>query len=140
MSTTTAAIPEPARRRDDFDARGCEWVALADGQRWALPLPWVELRAHFRGGKAVAAIPAVSYGADVDALLEAIAGCHDPAVLLSGAATLAAELLRRNYELSDAELDALLAFRGGAPDATAWARDVLEVATGQRGRRLLEVR
>ncbi len=42
-------------------------------------------------------------------------------------------MLRWNYELSDGDLDQLLAFRCSDPTSLQWLRDVFSVATGQSG-------
>jgi hypothetical protein len=127
-------IDQATRRTDGFD-QGSHWIALADGQRWGFPRPWLEVRAAFNGGKPVGTCAVVTYGHATDQLLAAIGACDDAAARICGAATLAAALLRLNYELLDAELDGLLAFRRGDPASLAWVGAVLEVATGAMGRR-----
>ena len=48
-------------------------------------------------------------------------------------ASLAAHLLCWHYELTDAELDGLLAFRAADERSLDWLRQVFAVATGRSG-------
>jgi hypothetical protein len=126
-------LDERAKRRESFDERHSEPVTLADGQAWHLVKPWLEVHASFAGGKAQSAIPVLTYGPELEELVEAIGSCQDNAALLCGAASLGAYLLRWNYDLSDSDLDTLFAFRIGDPDSWDWAKAVMDVATGQSG-------
>lgn len=128
-------IIEATRRRPGFDAEQCAWIRLADGQEWAFPLPWLEQRAKFSGGKAVGTYLAIAYGNEADDLVAAIAACEGDGARIAGVATLAAMLLRENYDLADFELDTLLAFRPGDPATMGWPAEVMYAATGKRGRR-----
>lgn len=128
-------LDENSRRRAEFDERNSAWITLADGSRWAFPKPWLEVHATFRDGRAVSTYPLLTYGPDLDELVGAIDECQDNAALLIGAASLGAYLLRRNYELSDDDLDGLFAFRSGDPASWDWAGQVIDVATGTGGPR-----
>jgi hypothetical protein len=127
------SLDERAKRRESFDDRNSQWVALADGQTWAFPKPWLEVHAAFRDGKVVSHFPVLTYGPELDALVKAIGECQDNTALLSGAASLGAYLLAQNYDLSDEDLDQLFAFRVGDLSSWDWARAVIDVATGQSG-------
>ena len=128
-------IDEMARRRSDFDAGHAVWITLADGMPWAFPKPWLEIHATFEGGRAVASRQVLTYGPELEELIEAIERCRDNAALLVGAATLGAYLLRRNYDLGDRELDRLFSVRAKDPSSWQWAREVIGVATGTTGSR-----
>jgi hypothetical protein len=99
------------------------------------PKPWLEVRASFRQGRAVSTYPVLTYGPELDELADAVGGCRDNAALIIGAASLGALLLRRNYDLSDDDLDRLFAVRVGDPSSWGWAQAVIEVATGSGGSR-----
>jgi len=126
-------IAEAMRRRDDFDAAGAVWIELADHQAWGFPRPWLEIRARFKDGKAVAAVPAYSYGPAADEMLAAMAECDDDTARICLVATLAATILRLHYDLGDGELDGLLAFRRSDPGSMGWMVAVIDLATGLSG-------
>jgi hypothetical protein len=129
-------LDEQAKRRETCDPRNSVPVRLADGQAWLIPKPWLEVHASFDGGKAARTWPCLTYGPELDALVQAMGQCEDNAALLIGAASLGAYLLGVNYDLADAELDGLFAFRSGDPDSWNWAREVMDVATGASGPKL----
>lgn len=128
-------IQEAMRRRPAFDAEESAWIQLADGQQWAFPLPWLEQRARFKGGKAVGTYLTLGYGHAADDLVVAIAECETDEARIAGVASLAAMLLLQNYDLADFELDTLLAFRPSDPTSMEWPGAVMEAAIGKRGRR-----
>jgi hypothetical protein len=128
-------LDEKTRRRENFDERNSEWITLSDSRKWAFPKPWLQVHATFRDGKAVSSSPVLTYGCDLDALIHAISECEDSTALLVGAATLGAFLLCENYDLADAELDELFAFRVADPSSWGWVKAVMDVATGQSGSR-----
>jgi hypothetical protein len=106
---------------------------LADGQAWFLPKPWLEIRPVFRGGKVVTAWRVLTCGPELDALVEALGESDDLDSQVMAAASLAAHLLRWHYELTDAELDQLLAFRCADASSLDWMREVFRIATGRSG-------
>jgi hypothetical protein len=126
-------LDEVAKRKPNFDDRNSAPVVLADGQAWHVPKPWLEIRPVFRGGKAVTAYPVRTCGPELDQLVEAMADADDIFEQVCGVATLAAWLLRWHYELDDADLDQLLAFRRSDERSLQWMRDVMAIATGQSG-------
>ncbi|SRR5579883_2461142 len=128
-------LNEITKRRPECDPANSVPIRMADGQEWLFPKPWLQIHASFRGGKAERHYPVVTAGPELDELVAAISRCEDNAALLSGAATLGAHLLCRNYDLDDRELDLLFAFRPSDPDSWEWAREVIGVATGQSGAR-----
>ncbi len=121
---------ERAKRNPEFDERNSTWITLADGGRWAFPKPWLEIHAAFRGRPGRASYPVLTYGPELEELVDAIDECRDNAALIVGAASLGAYLLRRNYDLSDEDLDRLFAIRVGDPPSWEWAKAVIDVATG----------
>jgi hypothetical protein len=124
---------EQSRRLDCFDERHCAPVVLADGQTWFLPKPWLEIRPTFRGGRAESAYPVLTYGPELDALVEAIGNCEDITNTVSAVASLAAYLLQRHYRLTDPDLDRLLCLRVDDESSGDWIGRVIEVATGRSG-------
>jgi hypothetical protein len=83
----------------------------------------------------VSSDPVLTYGPDLDELVDTIGECRDNAALLIGAASLGAFLLLHNYDLSDEDLDRLFAVRVGDPASWDWAKAVIDVATGAGGSR-----
>ena len=126
-------LDETAKRKPNFDAANSVPVVLADGQAWAVPKPWLEIRPVFRDGRAASAWPAYSYGPDLDRLVERVAEAELFTNQVAAVATLAAELLRHQYELSDPDLDQLLAYRRDDPVSIEWTGQVIEIATGRSG-------
>ncbi len=126
---------ERAKRRSGFDERNSVRITLADGARWAFPKPWLEVHASFREGRAVSTYAVLTYGPELDELVNAVGECRDNATLIIGAATLGAFLLQHNYDLTDEDLDRLFAVRVNDPSSWEWARAVIEVATGCGGSR-----
>src|SRR5262245_10936275 len=126
-------IDEKAKRKENFDERNAAPVVLADEQSWFVPKPWLEIRPVFRGGKAVSAWRVLTCGPELDALIEALSECDDLDGQVMAAASLAAHLLRWHYELTDTELDQLLAFRCADDSSLAWMREVFAIATGRSG-------
>ena len=126
-------IDETAKRKPNFDERNAAPVVLADGQTWWIPKPWLEVRPVFRGGRAVTAHRVLTCGAELDGLVEAISDSEDLNGQVMAAASLAAHLLCWHYELTDADLDGLLAFRCGDEQSIDWLKEVFAVATGRSG-------
>jgi hypothetical protein len=126
-------LDEQSKRKPNFDERNAAPVVLADGQTWWIPKPWLEVRPVFRGGRAVTAYPVLTCGPELDGLVEAMAECEDLDSQVTAVASLAAYLLCWHYELTDAELDGLLAFRCTGDDSVNWMREVAAIATGRSG-------
>ena len=126
-------LDEKTKRRKTFDERNSVPVILADGQPWAFPKPWLEIRASFRDGKAQTTYTVLTYGPELDALVKAIRECQNNVALLCGAASLGAYLVSQNYDLSDEDLDRLFVFRVGDSASWDWARAIMDVATGRSG-------
>jgi hypothetical protein len=127
------ALNELERRKPTFDEANSVGVTLGDGQKWFVPKPWLEIRPTFRGGRATGNYPVNTYGHEIDALVDVIAGAEDSLERLSGIASLAAYLLTQQYELEDADLDKLLCFRLNDESSTDWTGQVIKVATGRSG-------
>src|SRR5262245_20877097 len=126
-------IDEKAKRKENFDERNAAPVVLADGQTWFVPKPWLEIRPVFRGGKALTAWRVLTCGPELDALIDALSECDDLDGQVTAAASLAAHLLCWHYDLTDAQLDELLAFRCADHSSLNWMREVLAIATGRSG-------
>ncbi len=126
-------LDEFSKRKPNFEERNSTAVALADGQTWWIPKPWLEIRPVFQDGKAVNNYPVFTYGRELDDLIEAISSAEGVCDQLVGVATLAAYLLRWHYYLEDLELDRLLAFRRADVDSQAWVNAILRIATGRNG-------
>jgi hypothetical protein len=124
-------LDEVGKRTDAFDEPNAVRITLADGQAWAFRKPWLQFRPRFDDGQVADVDRAVSYGSDSDEIIEAIAdGRIDP---ISGAASLAAWLLRKSYTLAEDELDQLLAFRPDDAASIEWTELVMNVAIGRFG-------
>jgi hypothetical protein len=126
-------LDEQAKRKPNFDQRNSVPVTLADGQSWHVPKPWLEIRPIFRGGRVANAYPVLTQGPQLDELVTAMAECEDRSSQVMAAASLAAHLLTWHYELTDPELDQLLAFRVADEDSAKWMHEIFAVATGQSG-------
>ena len=108
---------------------------LADGQTWFVPKPWLVVRPMFKDGVAFSAYRFLTYSDVLDVLVDAIAAAVELDVIVSAVATLAAYLLRSHYDLSDADLDRLLAYRVDDPASLEWSGIVMETATGRNGKK-----
>lgn len=120
------------KRRPDprVPADRCHPVVLANGEAWLIPRPGWHVKAVFKDQKAVGTVSRLGYGTEVDELVEALADddTSDGAVIAI-VATIAAELLRWSYDLTEVELDGLLHFRADDPSSMKWVREVANVAT-----------
>jgi hypothetical protein len=126
-------LDELSKRKPNFDERNSAPVILADDQAWFVPKPWLEIRPVFRGGRAVSAYPVLTCGAELDGLVEAMSECENLSGQVMAIASLAASLLSWHYDLTDAELDGLLAFRRADEQSLNWLREVCDIATGRSG-------
>lgn len=126
-------LDETALRRENFDEATSEPIALADGQTWHFPKPYLELRASFQNGGAAEARPVLTHGREIEEMLDAIERSDDDATILVKSAALAARLLSFHYELSDDDLNQLFSVRTGEPASWDWVRAVIDVATGRTG-------
>lgn len=132
MSGPSSEFDERGRRRPGFDPDSVP-VDLG-GARLYLPRPRLTIRRrHDERGRSIAD-PARTFGADYDALVEAVTGADGMAGLAAALFDLTADLLRRNYEVSEDELDRLLSidpseWRGADGVPEPWAT-VWEVARG----------
>jgi hypothetical protein len=126
-------LDEAAKRKPNWSERNSAPVVLADGQSWWVPKPWLEIRPVFRDGKADGAYPAYGYSADLNRMIERVAESELFVDQVAAVATLAAHLLQSQYDLSDQDLDQLLAYRRNDPESVEWTRLVIEIATGRSG-------
>jgi hypothetical protein len=118
---------ESERRKPGVDLESCVAVHFGDGQLWHVPKPRLRIAPGWDGTKCDLVYSA-TYGQPADALIVTAARAEDDGVRLAAVATLAATLLRRNYDLADDEVDQLLSL--GEPD---WMRLVIRIATGAFG-------
>jgi hypothetical protein len=123
-------------RKDTFDEANSVPVVLADGQTWFVPKPWLVIRPTFKDGVVVSTYPFLTYSDKLDVLIDAIAEAEDLDFIVSATATLAAYLLRNHYELTDSDLDRLLAYRVGDPASLEWLGLIMETATGRNGKKV----
>ncbi len=89
-----------------------------------LPRPRLFLRCKVEASR-VRAEPARGFGAEFDSLLDAVGRSSQSGVLLDLATdlfALTANLLRRNYEISDREIEALVAI-----DVAAWRESAPQI-------------
>jgi hypothetical protein len=128
---------EEARRKPCFDMANSVPVVLADERTWFLPKPWLEIRPVFRSGKARSTYRVLTYGDDLDQMITTIGECVEEADIIASISSLGAYLLRVHYELSDTELEGLFQFRVGCQESLDWAKQVMDVATGQSGPKVL---
>lgn len=127
-------LDETAKRRPGFLEGDSVRVELADGQRWAFPRPYLEIRPKFVDGVATTSYRALSYSRTTDDLLAMLADADGFMQTASIVATIAGILLRMNYDLVDDELDQILAYRADDPTSAAWVGTVVEIAMGRHGR------
>jgi len=126
-------LDETSKRKPNFSEPDSVRVVLADGQPWAVPKPWLEVRPVFHRSVAVSSWPAYTYSPELDRLIERVAEADGFYAEVAAVATLAAELLCWHYDLADADLDQLLAYRSGDPASLEWTGQVIEIATGRSG-------
>jgi hypothetical protein len=121
------------RKEETFDEENSVRLVLADSQAWAIPKPWLQIRPIFRDGRVVTKYRVLTYGPAIDELIEAIAATETADEQVSAVASLAAYLLQWQYELTDADLDQLLAYMVGNEESMTWLKRVMEIATGSDG-------
>lgn len=122
------------RRRPEF-TEAAVWITLADGSQWAFPKPWVEVRSRFNGGVAGIGAARTTHGPEFDAAIDALRAAETNRDLIIGVMVIGAHLLRKNYDLDDAELEELFIFRFAdeslEAESLAMVQAIINVATGQ---------
>jgi hypothetical protein len=121
---------EQYRRKPDFDAENCTPIVLADGQEWYFPRPWLAVMPIIRDKEAVADVKYVTFGDNLDPLIEAIATEDDPLLQIRHVVTLAIFLLGRNYDLESDEYPRLLTYRFGDPSSDEMLKAIIDVTMG----------
>jgi hypothetical protein len=124
------AIDEASRRREEFQEASAP-VVLADGQTWHIPKPFIAIFPSFVDGRAVNGFRHLTYGPDLDAHMGAIREEEEPIDRLLLVLTLGAYLLRRNYDLTDDELDELFVYRMDDEQSAEMVKAILDVAAGR---------
>lgn len=119
------AIDEKSRRLPTFDDQESVPVVFGDGQEWFLPRPHINVFALFADGKARRET-SNSFGQEFQAKIARV----DLTDEFADVCDLAADLLRRNYDLPDADLSALLRYDSRDEDSRSWMTAVYSVALG----------
>lgn len=124
---------EQYRRKADLDISRCIAVRLADGQDWYFPRPMLELRPRFDGAKPVALTKHVTWGEELDAMVQEIATAEPGEALILAVLRLGGDLLLRNYDLLQGELERLFRYRVNDPTGQSdeMLKAVIDVATGR---------
>lgn len=125
---------EKHRRLPEFAPEGCMPIRLADGHEWYFPRPWLVVSPIFRDGKAVERTKQITCGPELDVLIKAIAEEDDPPRQVLHVMTLGALLLKRNYELDDADFERLFVYKVGSNESDEMLRSIMDVATGKLSR------
>jgi hypothetical protein len=131
-------LSEATTRRPDF-VEGIA-IRLANGEAWHFPKPVIEFRLRLGDGKL--SFPEQGrygdghmrdFGPEYWSLFEAACDAADGLDRLNAYATLAVALLRRNYDLTDTQVIALLPYcRTEEPNQEMW-NSILEIAMGLSG-------
>ena len=123
---------ERYRRKPDMDPSRSIPIRLADGQEWYLPKPMIELRPHFKDGDPVRLSRFLTCGEDLDRLIEGIAKAEDGVIRLLAVLRLGGDLLQRNYDLTQGELEQLFRYRldDHTGQSKAMVKAIIDVATG----------
>lgn len=135
---------EHYRRRPDVDLEGCVPVRLADNQEWFFPRPILELRPRFTAKadpstgyltreelQVTHLNPYVTHGKELDGLIEAIGQAEPGDELIMAVLRLGGDLLLRNYDLTDDELQQLFRFRVDEQKSETMLDAIIDVATGR---------
>lgn len=124
---------EQYRRKVDLDISRCIPVRLADGNEWHFPRPMLELRPRFDGAKPVALTKHVTWGEELDDIVQAIATAEPGEDLILAVLRLGGDLLLRNYDLTQGELERLFRYRVNDPTGQSdeMIKAVIDVATGR---------
>lgn len=123
-------MTETDKRRPDFDAEGSEPIDLPGVGVWHFRKPIVEF---FPVGGQLGS--KASFGPGWDALMADYAAARDAepfdmASYLLAIFAVGADLLRRNYDLSDEDMGALLRYRPGDESSREAWHAILSVAEG----------
>ena len=123
-------VDESSHRKEDFNEDWSVPIVLSDGQTWYFPRPFLALTPVFENGKADDAWKFYSYNSEIDSLLDRIGQSDDIRFTMLAAVSLGALLLRRNYELSDAELSQIFVYRYPDKSSNEMLRQIIDTATG----------
>lgn len=127
--------PEPECRRPEF-SEGCK-VKLADGQEWTFPKPILSLAPYRKEDGSLGLQRRAPFGAEFAAMfdryIDKMAGETEDDLLafLTLRVVLAVELLSRNYDLTDDEIQELFILDLDSPESTAMCHAIDEVLQGR---------
>lgn len=111
MSMPTSPDLDEFQRRLPGFSEASVWIELADGQQWAFPKPWVEIRGVFSGGKPSVGAARTTHGPEFDEIVACLGQVETNEELIVATLMIGAFLLRKNYDLADEELEELFVFR-----------------------------
>lgn len=123
---------EKFRRRPNVILEAAVPVMLADGQEWYFPRPILELRPMFRQGKPHKFAPYVTWSDELDELIAAIGKATNRGLQILATLRLGGELLLRNYDLTDDELEVLFRYRVDDEASDRMMQAITEVVTGKQ--------
>ena len=126
-------LDEHALRRPDYTPGAA--IKLCDGQTWHFPHALIEYLPRLDSAGKVELCRGTSFGADYDALADALSEADDAGEQMTALMALAIDLLWRNYALSFEQTAKLLRYKiGESPEAEAnramWAA-ISAVALGR---------
>jgi hypothetical protein len=116
-------------RRDEFHPDSHP-IEMADGQKWHFPRPRVRFATGFGGGRANVKTWVEHWDGFMDLLEEAARMPEGTGDWVSAHLSIAANMLLRNYDLSDQQLDELFGFET-IDDLVQLILEVSRVAAGQ---------
>jgi len=119
---------EAERRKPEWCEATGEWIALREGL-WLFPKPVVEYFPRFVDGRAMFAT-GTNYGAAFDSLVQTVLDSETVGDYYQAVFGLAVDMLRRNYDLSDDDMVALLRTTKGSEDDDERWRQIVAVANG----------
>lgn len=114
------------RRLDFVEGRR---VAFPDGQEWSVPVPMIRLAPVMVNGRFEALRSMTDMGPELDELLKAVEDAEDGIREKVAVMSVALFLLRKNYDIPDAEAPELLAWVVGEDNEHLF--EILRIATGR---------
>lgn len=133
--TATLRPTESAARRPDWRGpeSGAQGVRLADGQTWYLPRPRIGVGLQFDAQGQTSLVSRCPDDPDYEHLFDLYFNSDNPVAVIKATLDMAVLLLRRNYELTDEHVAALLVYEPGTADGQAMMTALQRVTTGMDG-------